>query len=181
METAAALLADTNMVFDPQVTSVTIHFETYPKEPTRPSLNSRQFSVRLPLRTDNLGKSYFTAPGAGDPARLVAAEEPFVGSERRRVVNRQLKLLIGGLVCALLPYVLFIGASQEVVINGVKTVDNRLNIAGVVGGLAAIAIGWRMAMQWETESDKAPKWRIAAAAIALAGAAQVVYSLDLFQ
>ncbi|SDI31898.1 hypothetical protein SAMN05192558_107117 [Actinokineospora alba] len=97
------------------------------------------------------------------------------------MVNRQLKLLIGGLVCALLPYVLFIGASQEVVINGVKTVDNRLNIAGVVGGLAAIAIGWRMAMQWETESDKAPKWRIAAAAIALAGAAQVVYSLDLFQ
>ncbi|GLZ36746.1 hypothetical protein [Actinokineospora sp. NBRC 105648] len=92
---------------------------------------------------------------------------------------RQLKLLIGGVVCAVLPYFLFIGASQTVTVNGRVTVDQQLNVLGVIAGLGAIAIAWSMAMKWETEADKAPKWRIAAVVIGLAGAVQVVYSLGL--
>ncbi|WP_139190461.1 hypothetical protein [Actinokineospora iranica] len=94
-------------------------------------------------------------------------------------VNRQVKLLVAGLVCALLPYALFLGITQTVVVNGQVTVDNRLDIGGVVAGVAAIAIGWAMAMKWETEADRATHWRIAAAVVAALGALQVLISADL--
>ncbi|GAA2980836.1 hypothetical protein [Actinokineospora diospyrosa] len=94
-------------------------------------------------------------------------------------MTRQLKLLVAGLACALVPYLFFVGISQTKKVNGQVVVEESLNIGGVIAGIAAIAIAWAMAMKWETEADKAPHWRIAAAVIALLGAAQIVISLDL--
>ncbi|GAA3048557.1 hypothetical protein [Actinokineospora globicatena] len=94
-------------------------------------------------------------------------------------MTRQLKLLIGGLVCALLPYVLFLGITETKRVNGQVVVHESLNVGGVIAGIGALAIAWAMAMKWETEADKAPRWRIAAAVVAVLGALQVVVSLDL--
>ncbi|MBM7775467.1 drug/metabolite transporter superfamily protein YnfA [Actinokineospora baliensis] len=94
-------------------------------------------------------------------------------------MTRQLKLLIAGLACALVPYLFFVGITETRKVNGQVVVDESLNIGGVIAGIGAIAIAWAMAMKWETEADKAPHWRVAAAVIALLGALQVVVSLDL--
>ncbi|RLK59453.1 hypothetical protein [Actinokineospora cianjurensis] len=94
-------------------------------------------------------------------------------------MTRQLKLLIGGLVCALAPYVFFVGITETKRVNGQVVVHESLNIGGLIAALGAIAIAWTMAMKWETTADKAPHWRIAAAVIALLGALQLAISLDL--
>ncbi|MFC4852207.1 hypothetical protein [Actinophytocola glycyrrhizae] len=76
-----------------------------------------------------------------------------------------------------LPFVIFMGTYQELVVNGELVEERKTNLFAPVAALIALAIAWRMAFMWETEQDRQPKWKAVAGLIAVGAVAQGVLGL----
>ena len=105
-----------------------------------------------------------------------------LGTDGRRGVvhsdmNRQVKMTIAAVVVLVLPFVVFMGTYQELVVNGVLVEERRTNFFAPVAALIALSIAWRMVFMWETEQDRQPKWKVVAGLIAVGAVAQGVFGL----
>ncbi|MGB3444050.1 MAG: hypothetical protein WBA97_35385 [Actinophytocola sp.] len=88
-----------------------------------------------------------------------------------------MKMTIAAVVVLLLPFVIFMGTYQELVINGEVVQERDTNFFAPVAALIALAIAWQIAFVWETEQDRQPKWKAVAGLIAVGAVAQGVFGL----
>ena len=111
-----------------------------------------------------------------DRAQPVRAPEPAaaVGVSRRTV-----GLVVAGLVGALLPYLVFVGFTNETTANGVLTSYTRVNLFGIVGGLVAIACGWALFGKGGRGDGRTALWKTVGVVVALLGALQFLHGSSL--
>jgi hypothetical protein len=95
-------------------------------------------------------------------------------------MGRHLKLTVWGLVLALAPIVVFVGATSYRAENGVVTEYSYLNLAAVAGGVAAAAIAVVL-LRRDPGGVARPAWVVPVCVLLLVlGAFQVVRGLGLF-
>ena len=92
-------------------------------------------------------------------------------------MTRPVKLTVWGAACALVPFVFFVGATSYQVTNGVLTDYSYLNVAAIVGGIAAACLGFALLSHGPSamaESTR-PGWAVPVCVVlVLLGALQVV-------
>lgn len=92
-------------------------------------------------------------------------------------LNRQVKLSIAAVVLLVLPWIVFIGTTSTVRINGVVTQRHETNFFALFSAITCICIAWAMAFQWETQADRHPRWKVVAGLIAVAAVAAGYFGL----
>lgn len=98
-------------------------------------------------------------------------------------MTKPVKLSILGAVAALLPFVIFVGATSYQATNGKLTSYSYLNIAAIVGGVAAIFLAVALVRGGPSVMSeyRRPGWAIpVCVALVLVGALQVVRGVGVF-
>jgi hypothetical protein len=110
-----------------------------------------------------------------EPARAEPAPEPAV---TLAITRRTVGLSVAGLICALLPFLLFWGFTSQVTENGVLTSYSEINTLGLVGALVAISCGWALIAKG-LGGERSPVWKAVGAVIIVLGVLQFVHASSL--
>lgn len=90
-------------------------------------------------------------------------------------MTRPVKLTLWGAGLALLPFVVFVGATSYQVVNGEITQYSYLNLAAIAGGVGAVGVAIALLRRGPSENDPRPGWVVpVCVALVLLGAFQVV-------
>jgi hypothetical protein len=96
-------------------------------------------------------------------------------------VGRYLKLIIAGVLLGLLPFVIFVGGETVSTENGEIVEYSYLNLAAVIGGIAAAGVGIAL-LRRDSERGERPPGRVMAvgALVVLLGLFQIVRGFGFF-
>ncbi len=94
------------------------------------------------------------------------------------ITRRTVGLTVAGLVCALLPFLVFWGFTSQVTENGVLTSYSSINTLGMVGGLVAISCGWALIAKGRG-GERSSLWKAVGVVVVLLGALQLVHGSSL--
>lgn len=90
-------------------------------------------------------------------------------------MRRHVKLTAWGAALALLPFVIFIGATSYTVENGVITQYSYLNLAAIAGGITAVGIAIALVRRDPGSGERPPRWAVLVCVlVAVLGVFQVV-------